>query len=39
VPSTAELVKVRFERGAEGAVTGMRVSSGRLRNPWFKKLD
>ncbi|HEV3049629.1 MAG TPA: serine hydrolase, partial [Longimicrobium sp.] len=33
------LAEVRFERGADGAVTGMRVSSGRLRNLWFEKLD
>jgi CubicO group peptidase (beta-lactamase class C family) len=33
--------EVRFERGPDGAVTGMRVSSGsgRLRNLWFEKLD
>lgn len=32
---------VQFERRADGAVTGMRVStgSGRLRNLWFQKLD
>lgn len=32
---------VRFERAADGAVTGMRVSDagGRLRNLWFQKLD
>lgn len=35
------LANVRFERGAAGAVTAMRVSngSGRLRNVRFEKLD
>jgi CubicO group peptidase (beta-lactamase class C family) len=31
--------RVEFERGADGAVTGMRVSSGRVRRLWFQKLD
>jgi CubicO group peptidase (beta-lactamase class C family) len=31
--------EVRFERGPDGAVNGMRVSAGRLQNLWFEKLD
>ena len=30
---------VAFERDERGAVTGMRVSSGRVRNLWIEKLD
>lgn len=33
------LDRVVFERGANGAVTGMRVTSGRVRNVWFEKQD
>lgn len=29
---------IRFERDAQGRVTGMRVSAGRVRNLWFQKL-
>jgi CubicO group peptidase (beta-lactamase class C family) len=37
----AWMARVVFERGADGGVTGMRISnaSGRLRNLWLEKLD
>lgn len=39
--ATGTVANVRFERAADGGVSGMRVSNagGRLRNLWFEKLD
>ena len=31
--------EIRFERNAQGMVTGMRVSSGRVRNLEFERLN
>jgi len=30
---------VKFERNAAGNITGLRVSNGRVRNLWFKKME
>jgi CubicO group peptidase (beta-lactamase class C family) len=38
VPTSWFFTNVRFERAADGSITGMRVSSGRVRNLLFERL-